>query len=463
MRPAHRGWGAFRHRLAPVLFVSGVLSSVSAAFAADTTPPSTPMVTDDGAYTASTTSLHAAWTSSDLESGIAEYQYLIRQGSTSGTIIVNWTSVGLATEVTHTALSLLQGKLYYVGVKAKNGAGLWSSVGYSNGIRVDTTAPSAPGTPTEGSSATDYDYDSDGTYTVYWTAASDAESGIGAYELQEWVGTTGAWTTLTSTTTSRSFTVSGRLHNTQYFYQVRAKNKAGLWGPWSPTSDGILVDKTAPSTVTTVTDDGAVNANSTTLHAIWTASSDPESGVVNYQYLIRQDSTSGTIGTILVNWTSVGLATEVTRTGLSLINGKLYYFGVRARNGAGLYSSTRYSDGILVQADTTPPTGSILIKSGAAYTNTPAVTLNLSATDDSGAISQMQCSNDNLTYTVPEPYATTKTWTLPSGDGTKTVYVKFSDSTGNWSPPVSASITLDTVSPTLVIVYPTNGLLLGGR
>ncbi|MDP3703705.1 MAG: fibronectin type III domain-containing protein, partial [Candidatus Omnitrophota bacterium] len=346
------------------------------AVAADTTPPTKPVVTDDGTATTSTSQLHAAWTSSDPESGIAEYQYLIRQDSTSGTIIINWTSTGTTASVTHTGLSLIQGKKYYVGVKAKNGGGLWSSVGYSDGITVDTTAPSAPGLPQEGSSTIDLDYDDNGSYTVYWAAASDLESGISVYEVQERIGPSGSWTTLTNSRSGTNFSVSGRLDKTTYFYQVRAKNKAGLWGPWSPVSDGILVDKTAPSAVT-VTDDGVTTYSTTSLHATWTASSDAESGIIEYQYRIRQDSTSGTV---IVAWTSVGLSREVTRTGLSLIVGKKYYLGVRAKNGAGLYSSVRYSDGILVQADTTPPTGTISINSGAPYTMAPTVTLTLSAT-----------------------------------------------------------------------------------
>lgn len=443
----------------PFLLVS---TTPSPLFAADATVPTKPIVTDDGVYTTSTSQLHAAWTSSDPESGIAEYQYLIRQDSTSGAIIVNWTSTGTTASVTRTALSLVQGKKYYFGVKAKNGAGLWSSVGYSNGIKVDTTVPSAPGQPKEGSSTTDYDYDGDGKYTVYWAAATDAESGIAAYELQERIGVTGTWTTLSSTLTSRNFTVKARLHNTQYFYQVRAKNGAGLWGPWSSTSDGILIDKTTPSAVT-VTDDGATTSSTTTLHATWTASSDPESGIVDYQYHIRQDSTSGTT---IVNWTSVGLATEVTRTGLSLIQGKKYYFGVQAKNGAGLYSSTRYSNGITIQAgDTIPPTGTVSINGGAAYTNSLTVTLTLSATDNSGVVSQMQFSDDNITYTPAEPYATTKPWTLPSGDGPKTVYVKFADAASppNWSSPASDSITLDTTAPSGTITSPSDGAVVGAQ
>ena len=54
----------------------------------------------------------------------------------------------------------------------------------------------------------------------------------------------------------------------------------------------------------------------------------------------------------------------------------------------------------------------------------------------------MQFSNDGATWSSPEPYATTKSWTLEPGDGTKTVYVKFKDNVGNWSIAYSDSIIL---------------------
>ncbi len=439
----------------------GDWSSSSDGVLIDKTAPSTvTTVTDDGAVAASTTELHATWTtSSDPESGVVQYEYIIRQDSILGTIIVNYTSVGLATESTRTGLSLINGKLYYVGVRVKNGAGLYSATRYSDGIRVpDPTAPSAPQTPTEGSNTTDYDYDGDGSYTVYWSAATDPDSGISAYELQERLGTSGTWSTLTSTTTATSFAVSSRLDKNSYFYQVRAKNGVGTWGAWSSVSDGILIDKTAPSMPATVTDDGATTFSTTQLHATWSPSSDAESGILLYEYIIRQDST---LGTIIVNYTSVGLATEVTKTGLVLINGKKYFIGVRAKNGSSLYSSVKYSDGITVQADTTPPTGTIQINNGVSATNQLTVTLSLSATDDSGTVSQMRFSEDNLTYTTPEPFTSSKPWTLPTGDGTKSLTIKFSDPSGNWSAPVSDTIVLDTTPPILTFSAPTDGALLG--
>jgi len=58
--------------------------------------------------------------------------------------------------------------------------------------------------------------------------------------------------------------------------------------------------------------------------------------------------------------------------------------------------------------DTTPPTGSIVINNGAAFTNSSTVTLTLSAIDTEGSVTEMQFSNDGMTWSMPEGYATSK-------------------------------------------------------
>ena len=108
--------------------------------------------------------------------------------------------------------------------------------------------------------------------------------------------------------------------------------------------------------------------------------------------------------------------------------------------------------------DTTPPTASVFnINSNNTYTISTYVTLTLSASDSSG-VSQMRFSNDDTTWGAWEAYATTKSWTLSSGDGAKTVYVWFKDSVGNAnSTPYSASITLDTKAPSNGTLTATEG------
>ena len=112
-----------------------------------------------------------------------------------------------------------------------------------------------------------------------------------------------------------------------------------------------------------------------------------------------------------------------------------------------------------IQKDTVAPTGSIKINNDAVYINTVSVTLNLSAQDNAGGSgmgtgAQMQFSNDNATWSAPENYAGAKVWNLSSGDGTKTVYVKFKDVAGNWSPSYSDMIILDTTAPQINIISP---------
>src|SRR3989338_4950009 len=60
----------------------------------------------------------------------------------------------------------------------------------------------------------------------------------------------------------------------------------------------------------------------------------------------------------------------------------------------------------------------------------------------------MSFSPDNLTWSTPETYAASKIYTLPAGDGAKTIYVKYYDKAGNASVVYSKAITLDTIAPT---------------
>ena len=96
--------------------------------------------------------------------------------------------------------------------------------------------------------------------------------------------------------------------------------------------------------------------------------------------------------------------------------------------------------------DNAPPIGSVFINNGASNTNSRNATLTLSCEDSSGCTS-MAFSNDQSTWSNVESFGTSKSWTLSTGDGTKTVYTRFTDAAGNDSDVYSASITLDTTNP----------------
>ena len=93
--------------------------------------------------------------------------------------------------------------------------------------------------------------------------------------------------------------------------------------------------------------------------------------------------------------------------------------------------------------DTTPekPTDPrITINGGEATTLSQTVQLILSCKDDKGIVEMKISNNPDLSGASWEPYATSKTWTLSEGFGTKTVYVLYVDIDDNFSDVTSASI-----------------------
>ena len=98
------------------------------------------------------------------------------------------------------------------------------------------------------------------------------------------------------------------------------------------------------------------------------------------------------------------------------------------------------------------PTGTIVINGGAASTSSKQVALALSATAVSGTVTHMAFAKDGGTFFPFETFATTRTVTLTNGDGVKTVSVRFRDSSGRVSDPISDTITLITQGPTGSVV-----------
>jgi hypothetical protein len=105
-----------------------------------------------------------------------------------------------------------------------------------------------------------------------------------------------------------------------------------------------------------------------------------------------------------------------------------------------------------IKLDKTPPTGSITINEGRKYTNTTTVILTLLASDNVSGVAEMRFSNDNITWTPWEPFATVKSWVLEGSDGMKYVYVQFRDHANFVSQVYHATIILDTTSPVVNVV-----------
>lgn len=92
-----------------------------------------------------------------------------------------------------------------------------------------------------------------------------------------------------------------------------------------------------------------------------------------------------------------------------------------------------------IKLDKTAPAGTITANPTAVA---PAITLSLSAADDVSGVAKMRFSNDGVSWSSWEPYATAKTWTLQGENGAKNVYVQYIDNAGLTST-YSCAVTLD--------------------
>ncbi|WP_145407642.1 InlB B-repeat-containing protein [Paenibacillus xylanexedens] len=105
----------------------------------------------------------------------------------------------------------------------------------------------------------------------------------------------------------------------------------------------------------------------------------------------------------------------------------------------------------VITLDTIPPTGSVVINNGNVYATNREITLNLSLGNGVTDVVGVQFSNNNSSWSGIEPFSSTKSFTLSSGDGNKTVYVRLIDRAGNITV-IQDSIILDTTPPTGTVV-----------
>ncbi|MCK5607762.1 Ig-like domain-containing protein, partial [Candidatus Pacearchaeota archaeon] len=443
-------------------------SEASISIIYDNTPPTTPAtVTDDGEYTAYAAQLHAVWAKSeDSESGISRHLYSI--GTTpGGTDVVNWTSTGINTEVTHTGLSLIQGQSYYFNVKAINGAGISSGIKSSDGILVNGHIPTITDiTPADGSkfqtgetinikiTAADEDNDTleyqfkiDSTIkqsfsnssSYSWTMTEDdTGTHIVTCEVRDNYGgltsnnvtyevildnippvvditypADGAVFIITPITVTgtiddnyaavivnnKTATVSSGQFSVDNIDLALGNNTitataTDLAGNTATDSITVIYDNTKPATPT-ITDDGEYTSSLTELHASW-SSEDTETNIAEYQYSIGTCIGS----TDVVNWTSTGTDTEVTYTGLTLIQGQSYFFNVKAINAVGIWSDVGSSDGII--AEVLSLSIEITYPENNASLNTSPITVEGTVTIDSAniTVNGVSAAVTNNTFSV---------------------------------------------------------------
>jgi hypothetical protein len=266
--------------------------------------------------------------------------------------------------------------------------------------------------------------------SLSWSG-SDALSGISTYDVQVRAGMGGAWTDVLSNTIITSTDYTGT-NGIAYYFRARASDMAGNVEDWPPDYDTFtVVDADAPSG-TVVINGGVANTNGTGV-ALTLSASDSGSGVAQMSFSNDGSAWSG--------WQAY--ATSASWTLTTGDGSKTVY--ARFKDTVGNVS-TNATDTITL--DTAAPTGSVVIAGGATYATSTSVNLTLGASDATSGVAQMSFSNNGANWSAWESYATSKAWTLSSGDGSKTVYARYKDNAGNISAPAADTITLDTAPPT---------------
>jgi hypothetical protein len=111
---------------------------------------------------------------------------------------------------------------------------------------------------------------------------------------------------------------------------------------------------------------------------------------------------------------------------------------------AELRGSIRFHSRVAL-TDLAPPSGTVAIEAGDVGTNKVGVSVAIPATDPSG-LAAAATSTDGASWTM-QPYAASVAVTLPAGEGTRTVWTRWKDGAGNWSPAATDTIVLDSVAP----------------
>jgi hypothetical protein len=239
------------------------------------------------------------------------------------------------------------------------------------------------------------------------------------------------------TAVTGTVTVTGLTPNASYHWQARTSNPVGQssWTAYGGTDRDFGIDTTPPTTtaspahglynssqsVTLTCNDGSGVGCDPAKTYYTTDNSDPTTSGTRIQYSYTPSPAVITVG-----------ASET-----------LKFFSTDLNGNAETVKSEAYS------IDTTPPTGgSFTINSGATATNSTSVTLNITCPTDTWTPVQMAFGN-SASPTNWTTCAATQAHTLTSGDGSKTVYVRFEDGGGNATSDLTQNITLITTGPTL--------------
>jgi hypothetical protein len=322
----------------------GAWSVASDPVIVDTSPPIAQGDPQDGGDVSASRNLHFYWPAyTDATSGVVLYECQFAEGPTLATKNPTGT-VQVTSPACDYFASPAVGTYAFVKVRAKDAAGNWSAFGnWSDGIKVDPSAPGTPGKPVALAGAYSTSTTLQWTWSppAGWNGATDlwivhVGTTPGGSDVMAWASTPGAPPVYTY--------ISGQ-NGVTYYLSVASK-RSGVTGAFSSSSDGVMVDTAAPGVPGTPT---LFAQSGSSVTFAWSPALDPESGVTAYEVsvYVNQPPTGGSpVLTQQTPWTSF--------TYSGAWSGAQVAMEVRAIDAAGNVGpwSTR-SDPVTI--DTTPP------------------------------------------------------------------------------------------------------------
>jgi hypothetical protein len=422
---------------------AGNVSAVqSASIALDTAAPVISAVAVS-AITASNATI--TWSTNEPSNSYVNF------GTTTAYNEFAWNYDGLVTSHRVTAHHLQSGKTYHYRVTSTDAAGN-RAIGVDNTFT--TVAPSDTTAPVNTTTANFINNGAAFTKTKNVTFAISATDAVGvvAYRVSESAiapsATSPGWTTVTSQTEvslNVPFTLSSGdgLKSVYVWFKDIAGNVSAA------KSDSIRLDTVAP-TLSAVASSAITSASA---KITWTTN-EPSDSRVDY-------GTSTAYGSTAATATLVTSHSEALTTGLTAST--TYHYRVMSTDAAGntVTGTDKTFTTTAATTDNTAPantTATDFINAGALATNSPAVTLAISATDAVGVVAYRLSESATpptaaisgwIAVTSTTIYSANVPFTLSAGDGTKTVYVWFKDAAGHVSGVMSDSIIFDMVPPTL--------------
>jgi len=179
---------------------------------------------------------------------------------------------------------------------------------------------------------------------------------------------------------------------------------------------------------------------------------------VAYSQALTSENSQGNVIYSIINGSlpnGLNISNSGVISGISTQAGT-YTFTVLATDDNGdmgmISNNKQFTILITASGETPAPTASLIIESNNQYTIFKNVSVAITTQYAISSINKMILSeNQNFSNANWETYLPSKTFTLSTGDGLKTIYVKVKDEAGNTSDIASDSIVLDTIAPYIKI------------